>query len=69
MKKIIILILKGVLLWSTLLSTVFIAMAIDSLEMKPLVIAVLGVSFLIFICYKYISLEEAELLSGSKLFD
>lgn len=69
MKKIIILILKGVLLWSTLLSTVLIAMAIDSLEMKPLVIAVLGVSFLIFICYKYISLEEAELLSGSKLFD
>lgn len=69
MKKIIILILKGILLWSTLLSTVFIAMAIDSLEMKPLVIAVLGVSFLIFICYKYISLEEAELLSGSKLFD
>ena len=69
MKKIIILILKGILLWSTLLSTVLIAMAIDSLEMKPLVIAVLGVSFLIFICYKYISLEEAELLSGSKLFD
>ena len=69
MKKIIILILKGVLLWGTLLSTVLIAMAIDSLEMKPLVIAVLGVSFLIFICYKYISLEEAELLSGSKLFD
>lgn len=69
MKKIIILILKGVLLWSTLLSTVLIAMAIDSLEMKPLVIAVLGVSFLIFMCYKYISLEEAELLSGSKLFD
>ena len=67
--KTLILILKGILLWSTLLSTVLIAMAIDSLETKPLVIAVLGVSFLIFICYKYISLEEAELLSGSKLFD
>lgn len=69
MKRTIILILKGVLLWSTLLSTVFVAMAIDSLETKPLIIAILGVSFLIFICYKYISLDEAELLSGAKMFD
>ena len=68
MKKIIILILKGVLLWSTLLSTIFVAMAIDSLETKPLIVAILGVSLLIFICYKSISLDEAELLSGSKLF-
>ena len=63
-------ILKGVLLWSTLISVLLLLSGIDSLgENGVLVQAVIFCTLLIFLSYKLISREEFEILSLSRFIN
>ena len=66
--KTLIFILKGILLWVTLLSFVFVAMAIDSMSDTVAIVAIISEAILILSCYKWLTLDEVEILSGSRLF-
>ena len=66
--KTLIFVLKGILLWVTLLSVIFVAMAIDSMSNTIAIVAILTESILILSCYKWLTLDEVEILSGSRLF-
>ena len=66
--KTLIFVLKGILLWVTFLSVIFVAMAIDSMSNTVAIVAVLTESILILSCYKWLTLDEVEILSGSRLF-
>lgn len=66
--KTLIFILKGILLWVTFFSVIFVAMAIDSMSDTVAIVAVLTESILILSCYKWLTLDEVEILSGSRLF-
>lgn len=66
--KTLIFILKGILLWVTFLSVIFIAMAIDSMSDTVAIVAIAIEVVLILSCYKWLTLDEVEVLSGSRLF-
>ena len=66
--KTLIFVLKGILLWVTFLSVIFVAMAIDSMSNTVAIVTVLTESILILSCYKWLTLDEVEILSGSRLF-
>ena len=66
--KTLIFILKGILLWVTFLSVVFVAMAIDSMSDTVAIVTILIEVALILSCYKWLTIDEVEILSGSRLF-
>lgn len=66
--KTLIFVLKGILLWVTFLSVIFVAMAIDSMPDTVAIVAILTEVALILSCYKWLTLDEVEILSGSRLF-
>lgn len=66
--KTLIFILKGILLWVTFLSVIFVAMAIDSMSDTVAIVAIAIEVVLILSCYKWLTLDEVEVLSGSRLF-
>lgn len=66
--KTLIFILKGILLWVTFLSVIFVAMAIDSMSNTVAIVAILTEVVLILSCYKWLTIDEVEILSGSRLF-
>ena len=66
--KTLIFVLKGILLWVTFLSVIFVAMAIDSMSNTVAIVAILIETILILSCYKWLTLDEVEILSGSRLF-
>ena len=66
--KTLIFILKGILLWVTFLSVIFVAMAIDSMSDTVAIVTILIEVALILSCYKWLTLDEVEILSGSRLF-
>ena len=66
--KTLIFVLKGILLWVTLLSVIFVAMAIDSMSDTVAIVAVLTETTLMLSCYKWLTIDEVEILSGSRLF-
>ena len=66
--KTLIFVLKGILLWVTLLSVVFVAMAIDSMSDTVAIVTILIEVALILSCYKWLTIDEVEILSGSRLF-
>lgn len=66
--KTLIFVLKGILLWVTFLSVIFVAMAIDNMSNTVAIVAILIEVALILSCYKWLTLDEVEILSGSRLF-
>ena len=66
--KTLIFVLKGILLWVTFLSVIFVAMAIDSMSDTVAIVAIISETILILSCYKWLTLDEVEILSGSRLF-
>lgn len=66
--KTLIFVLKGILLWVTFLSVIFVAMAIDSMSNTVAIVAILIEVALILSCYKWLTIDEVEILSGSRLF-
>ena len=66
--KTLIFVLKGILLWVTFLSVIFVAMAIDSMSDTVAIVTILTETILILSCYKWLTIDEVEILSGSKLF-
>ena len=66
--KTLIFVLKGILLWVTFLSVIFVAMAIDSMSDTVAIVTILIEVALILSCYKWLTIDEVEILSGSRLF-
>lgn len=66
--KTLIFVLKGILLWVTFLSVIFVAMAIDSMSDTVAIVAIAIEVVLILSCYKWLTIDEVEVLSGSRLF-
>lgn len=64
------LILKGILLWVTILITILFISSIDSIiDNGYLFYDIAIIIILIFTCYKVITEKEVEILSGTKLFE
>lgn len=66
--KTLIFVLKGILLWVTFLSVIFVAIAIDSMSDTVAIVAIAIEVVLILSCYKWLTFDEVEILSGSRLF-
>lgn len=67
--KIIKLILKGILLYTTMILAMLYICGVDSIYDNGYFLPATGiVALLIYICYKTITEEEADILSGNKLF-
>lgn len=63
------LILKGILLYTTMIAAMLYVCGVDSIYNNGYFIPATGiVALLIYICYKTITEEEADILSGNKLF-
>lgn len=63
------LILKGILLYTTIITTILYICGMDSIYDNSYFLPATGiVALLIYICYKTITAEEANILSGNKLF-
>jgi hypothetical protein len=63
------LILKGILLYTTMIAAMLYICGVDSIYDNGYFIPATGiVALLIYICYKTITEEEADILSGNKLF-
>lgn len=63
------LILKGILLYTTMIAAMLYVCGVDSIYDNGYFIPATGiVALLIYICYKTITEEEADILSGNKLF-
>lgn len=63
------LILKGILLYTTMILAILYICGVDSIYDNGYFLPVTGiVTLLIYICYKTITEEEANILSGNKLF-
>lgn len=64
------LILKGILLYTTIIFTVLFICGVDSIKNIDIIfLDVCIIAGLIYACYKTISKEEADILSGNKLFN
>lgn len=63
------LILKGILLYTTMILAILYICGVDSIYNNGYFLPATGiVALLIYICYKTITKEEANILSGNKLF-
>lgn len=63
------LILKGILLYTTIIVAMLYVCGVDSIYDNGYFLPATGiVALLIYICYKTITEEEADILSGNKLF-
>lgn len=63
------LILKGIFLYTTIILTMLYICGVDSIYDNGYFLPATGiVTLLIYICYKTITEEEADILSGNKLF-
>lgn len=63
------LILKGILLYTTMILAMLYVCGVDSIYDNGYFLPATGiVALLIYICYKTITEEEADILSGNKLF-
>ena len=63
------LILKGILLYTTIIFTALFVCSVDSIKnIDVIFLDVCIIAVLIYACYKTISKEEADILSGNKLF-
>lgn len=63
------LILKGILLYTTMIAAMLYVCVVDSIYEDGYFFPATGiVALLIYICYKTITEEEADILSGNKLF-
>ena len=63
------LILKGILLYTTIILTTIYICGVDSIYDNGYFLPATGiVALLIYICYKTITEEEADILSGNKFF-
>lgn len=63
------LILKGILLYITIIAAMLYVCGVDSIYDNDYFLPATGiVALLIYICYKTITEEEADILSGNKLF-
>lgn len=63
------LILKGILLYTTMILAILYICGVDSIYDNGYFFPATGiVALLIYICYKTITEEEADILSGNKLF-
>lgn len=63
------LILKGILLYTTMILAMLYICGVDSIYDNGYFLLATGiVALLIYICYKTITEEEADILSGNKLF-
>lgn len=63
------LILKGILLYTTIIAAMLYICGVDSIYDNGYFLPATGiVALLIYICYKTITEEEADILSGNKLF-
>lgn len=63
------LILKGILLYTTMILAILYICGVDSIYDNGYFLLATGiVALLIYICYKTITEEEADILSGNKLF-
>lgn len=63
------LILKGILLYTTMILVMLYICGVDSIYDNGYFLPATGiVALLIYICYKTITEEEADILSGNKLF-
>lgn len=63
------LILKGILLYTTIIAAILYICGVDSIYDIGYFLPATGiVALLIYICYKTITKEEANILSGNKLF-
>lgn len=63
------LILKGILLYTTIITAILYICGVDSIYDNGYFLPATGiVALLIYICYKTITEEEADILSGNKLF-
>lgn len=63
------LILKGILLYTTMILAMLYICGVDSIYDNGYFLPATGiVALLIYICYKTITEEEADILSGNKLF-
>lgn len=63
------LILKGILLYTTIIVAMLYVCVVDSIYEDGYFLTATGiVALLIYICYKTITEEEADILSGNKLF-
>ena len=63
------LILKGILLYTTIILAILYICGVDSIYDNGYFLLATGiVALLIYICYKTITEEEANILSGNKLF-
>lgn len=69
MEKTVKLALKGILLYTTIISAMLYVCGVDSIYDNGYFFPATGiVALLIYICYKTITEEEADILSGNKLF-
>lgn len=63
------LILKGILLYTTIIAAMLYICGVNSIYDNGYFLPAIGiVALLIYICYKTITEEEANILSGNKLF-
>ena len=63
------LILKGILLYTTIIVVILYVCGVDSIYNNGYFLPATGiVALLIYICYKTITEEEADILSGNKFF-
>ena len=63
------LILKGILLYTTIIAAMLYICGVDSIYDNGYFLPTTGImALLIYICYKTITEEEANILSGNKLF-
>ena len=63
-------ILKGLLLWATTLTVILFTSGVDSITDQGYLVPWLVVcAILCYLCYKFISEEELEILSGYKWLD
>ena len=63
------LILKGILLYTTIITAMLYICGVNSIYDNDYFLPATGiVALLIYICYKTITEEEADILSGNKLF-
>ena len=64
------LILKGILLYTTIIAAILYICGVDSIYDNGYFLPATGiVALLIYICYKTITAEEVNILSGNKLFE
>ena len=63
-----ILFIKGILLYTTMISIVLFICSIDSLSMNNILISLIIIVGLLFASFKYISEEDLKTLSGHNLF-